>query len=260
MKIFRFFLILSFLYITTSCEELLNLADDGLTNEDVVSGLRTALKVGTDTSVTLTSQIDGYYKDEVIKIMLPPEADIIVDNLDDPLLQAIGIDQLIEDVILRINRSAEHAAPQAKDIFVDAIVNLSIDDGFKILNGQNPNDLKSGMNEEFDSLAATHYLQDETYTQLESAFSPVIGNALHQDLVGGISTMEAWDELTNTYNKVALSFAGQVAGLKPVETELDVFVTQKALDGLFLKVGEEEKKIRRDPYQWALDILHRVFG
>jgi len=251
------------LFFNSSCDELFDLADDaGLSNEEVVEGLKTALEVGTDSAVFHTSKADGYYRNEIIKVFLPPEADVIVDNLDHPILQAIGAEALVEDVILRINRSAEDAAPLAKDIFFDAVGGLSISDGFKILNGQNPNDtrLKYGTTEEFDSIAATNYLRDETYTALSGIFKPKIKTSLEKPLVVGVSAMTTWNELTGLYNNAANSIAGQIAGLNPVNTELDVWVTDKALGGLFYKVGEEEKKIRRDPFKWALDILQRVFG
>lgn len=238
----------------SSCEDL-NL-NTGLSEEEIIDGLKTALVVGTDTSVTVTSAVDGYYGDQQIKIPLPPQADIITNNLNNPLLQEIGLDVMVEEVVMRINRSAEDAASEAAPIFKDAITTMSFTDAMSILEGQNPEE----QTEEFDSSAATNYLVSKTSQQLIEAFAPKINASLDKPLVGNVSTTDSWDELTGAYNQVANTLAGQLAGLTPVEVDLGEFVTQKALDGLFLKVGEEEQKIRRDPYQWASDILQKVFG
>ncbi|RLD75953.1 MAG: DUF4197 domain-containing protein, partial [Bacteroidetes bacterium] len=105
-----------------SCEEADEIIENlGLTDLEINAGLKEALTIATDTAVSIVSKVDGYYKDEIIKILLPPEADIIVDNLNTPLLQGLGFDQLIEDVIFKINRAAEDAATEAAPIFWGAI-------------------------------------------------------------------------------------------------------------------------------------------
>lgn len=260
MKRFKIFLVL-IAFLTISCEEmdsLFNTEDDKLTEKEVVKGLKTALEVGSDTAVSVTSQINGYYKDEAIKIMLPPEADVIYDNKDNILFQSLGLDKLIEDAVLSINRSAEDAASEAAPILKDAIVSLSIAEGWDILNGINPADT-AAQQETFDSTAATGYLVSTTHEKLFNTFRPKINNSLEKELVGGISTKQLWNELTSTYNSVA-----EPAGMNTVDTELDVYVTEKALDGLFHKVGNEEKEIRKNPSRWAgtlvEDILTKVFG
>ena len=238
------FLIFPILFII-SCdktEEIVNLLDEALTEEEVTEGLKEALTIGTDTAVSIVSVIDGYYGDEIIKIFLPPEADIIVDNMDDPLLIAIGIDVLIEDVILRINRAAEDAATEAIPIFVDAITSMTITDAFEILNGEDT--------------AATHYLKQNTYNELKEAFQPKINIALDKPLVGGISTNESWNILTTAYNNIAQF----IPEWNEVNTDLDEHATKKALDGLFIKVADEEKDIRNDPLARVTDILRKVFG
>ena len=154
---------------------------------------------------------------------------------------------MVDDVILRINRSAENAAKDVKPIFVDAITSMTIEDGLNILNGVSTSKV------EFDSTAATSYLRAKTYNSLFNLYEPKIGTALDQKIVGDVSTNDAWYLLTGNYN--AICNPGD-----EVETELGAFATSKALDGLFYKVGEEEKKIRKDPYKWALDILQKVFG
>ena len=256
----KLLIILLFIISMFSCDELFNLEEDvGLNDEDIIKGLKTALQIGTDTAVAITSKTDGFYKDEVIKILLPPEADIIMKNKDHELLKAVGIDQKIEDFILRINRAAENASEKAKPIFINAITDMTIMDGFDILYGVNPLD-STVNNEDFDSTAATGYLKSKTYSDLYELFKPDVDNALNKDIVADISANDAWIALTDAYNDaVDLDFFGLLGGEK-VTVELDDFVTTKALDGLFYKVGEEEMKIREDPYQWAVNIIQKVFG
>lgn len=212
-----------------------------LTEEEVAAGLKQALTVGTDTAVSIVSKVDGYFKDEIIKILLPPEADIIVDNLDNPLLVVAGVPELVDDAILALNRAAEDAATEAIPIFVDAITSMTVQDAFGILNG--------------DDTSATHYLWEKTYWDLKDAFQPKIGNSLNKPLVGNISTNEIWTNLTSAYNSVAL-----ILGWNEVNTELDDYATRKALDGLFVKVADEEKDIRTDPVARVTELLERVFG
>ncbi len=253
-------LLLLSLYLS-SCEDLLKLGDnaDELTTEEVIEGLKTALNVGTDTAVSVVSVTDGYYLDQIIKIPLPDEASIITDNLDNPLVQSLGLSGMVEDVILSINRSAEEAAKGAGPIFKDAITGLSISDAWSILNGTNPAGTKKSESEEFDSTAATAYLKSTTYESLTEVFSPVVNQALDQDVGLGFSANQAWNTLTGAYNPVASSFLGQAAGLETVDTELDDFVIGKAFDGLFYKVGLEEKKIREDPLAWAGTTVGKIF-
>jgi len=217
-----------------------------LTEAEVAEGLKEALKVGTDTAVSIVSQVNGYYLDELIKIYMPPEADIIVENADNPLLTTLGVDDFIQDMVMKLNRAAEDAATEAIPIFIDAITEMTIQDAFDILNGSDT--------------AATHYLREKTYINLQEAFQPKIATSLNKPLVAGISATDTWDTFTSLYNDIANSLAGQLAGLTPVTVELDEYVTIKALNGLFIKVADEEKDIRTDPLARVTDILKRVFG
>ena len=124
---------------------------------------------------------------------------------------------------------------------------------------------------EFDSTAATQYFKIKTYTALTNLYAPKIDNTLDQDLGLGFSANQAWSTLRTNYNNAVNAIEGNFLAnialeatgysLDPLETEsIGVFATQKALDGLFFKVGEEEKKIRRNPWDWAVDIIQRVFG
>lgn len=247
MKKQLFFLVLLSLLSFTSCDVVEDLAkvieeEAPLTEQEVIKGLKEALRVSTDTAVSIVSKTNGYYKDQLIKILLPPEADIIVKNKNHPLLKAIGITDMIDDVVLRLNRAAENAAKQAAPIFVNSIKSMSINDAFNILDGSDT--------------AATHYFRGKTYSKLKNAFKPKIRNSLNKPFVGGVSANKAWSTLTNGYNEVA----NLVPGWKKVNTQLDEYVTNKALNGLFTKLAYEEKQIRNDPVARVTDILERVFG
>jgi hypothetical protein len=215
---------------------------NALTEAEVVAGLKDALKVGTEKAVKIVTKPDGFFKDELIKIALPPEAKVITDNKDHIALKTLGLTSLIDDVVLRMNRSAEDASKQATVIFLNAIQTMSIQDAFNILNG--------------DDNAATNYFRAATLPQLLNAFSPEIKKSLDKPLVAGVSTNKAWYNLTNPYNKVA-KFS---TDLKEVDTDLSRYVTQKAIDGLFLKLEAEEKLIRKDPLARITDILKKVFA
>jgi hypothetical protein len=249
-----------------SCDDIIKTATSTsggstvLSNSEIIEGLKTALRVGTDSSVSLTSRTNGFYKDEIIKIFLPPEADIIYDNKDNALFRATGLDKKIEDAVLAVNRAAEDAAKEAGPIFKDAILSMSISDGMAILRGRNP--ASGTTTAEFDSTAATEFLKSTTYLQLRDAFAPKINTSLNKKLVGNFSPNELWNGLTGSYNAVANKSFGMV---KPMgNTDLGAYVTEKALDGLFYKVALEEIKIRRDPWRWAKtsvgNILQKVFG
>ena len=246
--------LLVFLVIFSSCELLEGLeGETGITNEQVVEGLKTALNVGTDSSVVSLNAADGYYADAAVKIFLPDEAKVIYD-----FASYIGGQSVIEDLVKKINRSAEDAAIEAKPIFVSAVTDLTITQGLEILQGVNVT-AKNGR-DEFDSLAATHYLEYKTRTKLKDLFKPKINTSLGKPLIAGISANSAWSTVMGNYNKFANTLAGQIAGATPVTSDLPEYTTDKALNGLFVKIGVQERKIRKDPFQWALDILEKVFG
>ena len=233
---FLFLLTLSF----TSCEEVSEILEStGLTNEEVISGLKTALNIGTDTSVATLSKTDGYFKDELVKILLPAEAAPVYNVLT----SIPGGSLLIDEAVLAINRAAEDAAPQGKEIFVTAITGITIADGFEILNG--------------GDTAATIYLQGKTYNPLTDAFKPKIQNSLSKPLILNTSAEQAYALVLKTYNDASL---GGILWPEIKTNTLADHVTQKALSGLFFKVGEEEKKIRRDPLHRVSEILKKVFG
>ncbi len=239
---------ISLLIILSGCVELKQLteyATEGskpLTQTDIINGLKEALIVGTNNSSNLLSITDGYYKDELVKILLPPEADIVVKNIN----KIPGGSQLLDDVLLKINRAAEDAAKEAKPIFVNSIRQMTIIDAFGILKGEDN--------------AATTYLKKTTYTQLFDLYRPKINTSLEKNLVGNVSTLQSWDLLTGKWNEMAGTFVGQIAGFKAVDVKLDEYLTHKALEGMFLKIENEERNIRKDPVARVSDILKRVFG
>jgi len=210
------------LVIQTGCKK-------GLTEAEVAEGLREALKVGTDTAVAQGSKQDGYFMNQAIKVLLPEEAK--------PLLDAVSLvpalQPLIDNLILKLNRAAEAAAPKAKDIFIDAILAITIDDAFAILNGNND--------------AATQYLMGKTFTSLYGLFKPDIETALTS-----VGAQQAWTEVIDVYNTVPL--------VDPVNADLADHTTNKGLDGLFHLVAEEEGKIRTDASHRVNDVLEKVFG
>jgi len=237
-------LILAFIALLTGCAELERLAGSQrpLTEQEVISGLRQALVVGSDSAASRLGRLNGYYEDPLVHIPLPPEAAVITDNLS--LLP--GGNRLVEDVILRINRAAEEAAREAAPIFARAVSGMSIQDGFDILRGE--------------SDAATQYLKANTYEQLSDLYNPRIRQAIDATIVGNVSAAQAWDALTGQWNNLARSTPGRIANLRPVDIPLDDYLTRRALDGLFLKLAMEEEKIRTDPAARVTALLQRVFG
>jgi len=244
----QFLSILSFLFFLTSCAELTKIAQTAasqslpLTNAEIIGGLKDALLVGTDSAVSRLSIVDGYFKDVAVKILLPPEAKSITDNIS----KLPGGSKLVDDVILRINRAAEEAAKEAKPIFVNSVREMTIADGLQILKGSDN--------------AATEYFKSKTSAQLSELYRPKIREALNKNLVAGVSTQQSWNELTTNWNKIAGSPIGKFASLKTVDVKLEDYLLQKALDGMFLKIADREKDIRNNVNARVTGLLKRVFG
>jgi hypothetical protein len=242
-NIFIPFLIL----LLTGCAELSQVVNQigtnrPLTQSEVISGLKQALTIGADSAANKLSAKNGYYLNQLVKITLPPEANVVTENLS----RLPGGEKLVEDVVLRINRSAEEAAKEAAPVFAKAVSNMTIQDGFAILKGE--------------SDAATQYLKKQTYTELYKLYQPKIKTSLDKEIVGNLSTNESWNTLTSQWNRIAGSIVGQMADLEEVDTQLDKYLTEKALDGLFLKLAQEEKSIRTNPKARVTELLKRVFG
>jgi hypothetical protein len=232
--------------VFAGCAELLNVIQSAgplpLTEGDVAGGLKEALITGAKNAAQRLAAENGYYGDAAIKILLPDEAKIIVDNIS----KLPGGDQLVQDVILRINRAAEDAAKEVAPIFVNSITQMTIRDAFNILNGADN--------------AATEYLKSTTYNELYALYKPKIQASTEKKIVGNISTKDSWVALTSKWNALANSVAGRLASLKAVNTDLDDYLTSKALNGMFTKVEGEELKIRKNVSARVTPLMQRVFG
>lgn len=244
---------LAFIILLTvsSCSELMQIASQYantgttsgvVTNAENISGLKSSLNVGIEKAVGNLGVENGFYKDAAFKLLLPKDAQPIIDNIR--LIP--GGEALVDKAVLSLNRSAEDAVKEATPIFKTAITNMSITDAVGILFGKDN--------------AATEYLRKSTYTQLKAAFAPKIQTSLEKPLVANVSTTKTWNTLTSNYNKVAGSAVGSIAGLKTVNVNLTDYVTEKALDALFVKVAAEEKSIRTNPLARVNDLLKKVFG
>lgn len=213
-----------------------------LTTQEVSKGLKEALRVGVDTAVSRLAKDNGYYAHPDVRILMPSEAQTMLDNIE----RIPGGKELADKLIRNINRSAEEAASEVVPLFVNAITQMTIQDAWGILNG--------------NRTAATDYLHAKTYDQLVDLYKPKIAKATNREWVASISAQEAWDALTNKWNTFANSMVGQLAGYEPVDIELDAYLTNEALKGLFLRIQEEETAIRSETEARVTPLLNKVFG
>jgi hypothetical protein len=198
-----------------------------LSNDDIINGLKEALRVGTDSSSKKLGKLDGYFADAAIKILMPPEAQKV-----EKTLRSVGMGSLVDKAVLSMNRAAEDAAKGVGNIFWNSIKQMSITDGLQILKGSDT--------------AATGYLKKTTTAELTTKFRPVIDSSLKK-----IDATKYWNDVFSAYNKISL---------KKVNPDLAGYVTEKALSGLFYNIALEEQKIRKDPAAQVTDILKKVFG
>jgi hypothetical protein len=199
-----------------------------LSDSKIGSGLKEALQVGAENAVKLTGKTDGYFGNQAIKILLPKNLQPLQKGLG-----AMGYEPKIDAFVLSMNRAAEAAAPSAKKIFADAILAMSFDDARKILSG--------------NDTAATDYFKTKTTDQLTTAFRPFVEATMKENGV------------TRQYE----TLTGELKSLPFVRSEdLDInkYVVQKALDGLFYMLAQEERKIRKNPAARTTDLLREVFG
>ncbi len=232
-RLLTYTLSLTLLFATVGCDILNNMpmsmpTNLPLTEPEVSQGLREALKVGIRNAVLETSKDDGYLGNSLIRIPFPPEAQRVKETLNN-----LGLNSLVTDFEESMNHAAENASAKATDIFVDAISQMSINDAMGILNGADD--------------ATTQYLKRTTQSNLKAEFQPIINNALQN---GNVT--QYWGQITSRYN--------QIPFVTPVETNLTEYVNQAAIDGLFIMVAQEEKKIRENPQARVNDILKKVFG
>jgi Protein of unknown function (DUF4197) len=199
----------------------------GLSNDKIVAGLKEALQVSTGKAVALTGRPDGFLKNEAIKILLPPKLETVGKGM-----RMIGMGAQVDELEVGMNRAAEQATPQAKAIFLSAVKRMSFDDARKILTG--------------GDTAATEYFKHTSSTDLTTAFTPIVQRAMKD--VG----------VVQKYNRVLATAPGgsALAG----QFDINKYVVGKTLDGLFLMLGQEEKKIRQNPAAQTTALLKEVFG
>ena len=202
-----------------------------LDNSTIVKGLKEALATGTERAVTEVAKPDGYFGNRLIKILLPDKIQQAAN-----LLSKVGYQKQVDEFVLSMNRAAEKAAPKAASYFGDAIRQMTVEDARGILSG--------------GDTAATTYFEKNTRKRLFDAFKPTVTTSMDQ-----VGTVRAYKEMIGTYETVPLA---SLAGTPSLD--LDAYVTNKALDGLFKMVGEEEKKIRTNPAAQTTDLLRKVFG
>lgn len=200
-----------------------------LTQQEVSSGLKEALIQGISKGADKAAQTDGFFKNDLIRILLPEDARRV-----ESTLRQMGLGSEVDRALLAINRGAEKAAIEAKPIFVNAIRQLTIQDAFNILKG--------------DQDAATKYLRRTTEGQLISLFQPRIQESLNQ-----VGATKYYGDIANAYNAIPLSN-------RKIDPNLNAYVTERAIDGLFLLIAEEEKNIRENPMERTSVLMRRVFA
>lgn len=199
-----------------------------LSEDEVVSGLKAALEKGIELASDEVSREDGYFENPQIKIPWPEDA-----RKAETQLRQIGLGPEVDKLILSINRAAELAAKESKEVFVVAIKEMTVEDAWGILKG--------------DDDAATQYLNKTSSAELNSRFKPIVHSALEQ-----VNATKYYEDLVLAYNKIPF--------VKKLNPDLDQYATQMAIDGLFTMVAREEKRIREDPLARTNDILQKVFG
>jgi len=220
------------LLVTGGCRSIDRLKSNGtskgLSEQQIVAGLKDALKVGAGQAVKVLNRNDGFYGDAGVKVFFPPDA-----VRAEQKLRQIGLGSKVDQFIVQMNRGAERAVTEAVRIIGDAVLSMSFDDAKGILFGADN--------------AATEYFRKKTTSALISAFGPHIRNALD-----AVNATTLWRDITTTYNRIPF--------VNKVNTDLVAYVTDKALSGLFKKLEIEERRIRKEPLARITDILKQVFA
>ena len=218
-------------FTLNSCDELQQVMGNttqGGSGFNVASGLKQALEMGVSSGVDLLSKDGGYFKDQAVRILLPEELQKV-----DKTLRSVGLGFLADQGLKVLNEAAENAVSQAKPIFLSAIRNMTFTDAMNILKGNNT--------------AATTYLKNSTYSSVETACAPKVQASLSE-----VGADKVWENIINKYNQIPL--------VKPVEPNLTKYVTQQAINGLFVKVGDKEKEIRTNIAARTTPLLKSVFA
>jgi Protein of unknown function (DUF4197) len=216
-------------------EQIIREADQALEHRDVsglsegkiISGLKQALQISTGKAVAATGKPDGFLKNEAIKIALPPKLETVGQGL-----RMLGMGSKVDELEVGMNRAAEQATPQAKAIFLSSLKKMTFDDARHILTG--------------NDTAATDYFKRTSSADLTTAFTPIVHQSMER-----VGVVEQYDRVMK--DSPAATFLSN-------EFDLDKYVVGKTLDGLFYMLGQEEKKIRKDPAAQTTDLLKEVFG
>ena len=230
----RNLIFLALIFNLTACAELQNVVDQlpqggaVLSNADIASGLRQALDLGIDKQVSKLTQKDGFFKNQLVKILLPEELQKVDKGLRD-----IGLGNLADEGLKVLNRAAEDAVKEATPIFVNAVKDITFNDAKNILLGNDD--------------AATQYLTGRTQTQLYNKFKPVINSSFSK-----VGADQIWSNLINKYN--AIPFTNNV------DPDLTEYVTGEALKGVYTMIAVEEKEIRNKVSSRTTDVLRKVFA
>lgn len=227
-----------------ACKDLEKLAADGqkaleqagatgggaaaLTNGEAVNGLKEALKQGANKSSGQASAVDGFYKNPALFIPFPPAAQKVKDNAI-----KLGMTAQVTKFEETLNRAAEEAAKSAAPVFINAITSMTLGDGLGILRGSDT--------------AATNYLRTKCRDSLMVKFRPTVAAATKK-----VELTKYWNPLANAYNKLPM--------VTPINPDLDGYVCERAIQGLFKLIGDEEKNIRTNPLARGTDLLKKVFG
>ena len=199
-----------------------------ISNRDAVNGLKEALTRGSQAAVARLGVVDGFLRNDSVRIGLPPAL-----RSAEAVIRSIGMSTQADELVLRMNRAAEAAVPEARTLFTDAVKKMSVQDAKGILTGGDD--------------AATQYFKRTTSEPLAKRFQPIVKKAMEKV------------KLAEKYNEIAASGA-RLGLVKDEEAKLEDYVTRRALDGLFIVIAEEEKKIRKDPAGAASSIIRKVFG
>ena len=201
---------------------------DKLSNQDVIAGLKEALSVGTNNATGIASKVNGYYKNPQIKIPFPPEAQKV-----ESTVRNLGMGRQVDDFIETLNRAAEEAAKEAAPIFLNAVKQMTIQDGWAILKGSKHE--------------ATDFLNSKTSDQLYARFKPVVKKAIDK-----VQVTKYWNPIITKYNKIPM--------VQKQNPDIEDYTTRKAIEGLFHLVAKEEEKIRENPGARVTDMLRKVFA
>ncbi len=202
---------------------------NNISNGEIVSALRQALEIGAQNAGGRLNKLNGFFGNALIKVLLPPEAQKV-----EATLRSFGMGNLVDKAILSMNRAAEDAAGKAAPIFINSIKQMTITDGVNIVRGGQG--------------AATAYLRTATTSALTSAFRPVIQSSL-----GKTGATAYWGQVMSAYNKLPIT-------RNKINPDLTAYVTERALNGLFVTIADEENKIRTNPAARVTDLLSKVFG